>query len=330
MLPPRLCQCQKYHHRLGLRDDEVVIQATPCFHAAVNAFSVPLLHLGASIVMMRQFEPEAYLRLIKEHQVSILFLIPTMYKMLSDNPSFAVTSFESVRWAISGGAPCPAPVRDAFAAKGVRFKQGYGLTEAGVNCFAMELDDASLHPHSIGKPIIYSEAALLDTKGQKVSQGEMGELCLKGDHLFSGYFKHPKASQEILHDGWLWTGDLAKQDEDGFYYIAGRRKEMYISGGENIFPVEIEKVLYEHQAISECAVLGVPDAKWGEVGLAAIVLKYGFSLDSDSLKYFLKQRIAGYKVPKHYRFLKELPKSGAGKILKVALAEAFAKEMASD
>ena len=226
-----------------------------------------------------------------------------------------------MRWAISGGAGCPEPVRAAFAARGVRFKQGYGLTEAGVNCFAAELDDAEARPETVGKPIFYTEACIRDVDGAPVKRGEVGELTLCGPHLFSGYFRRPEATAEVLKGGWLYTGDLAREDEDGFFYLVGRRKEMFISGGENVFPAEVERALYEHPAVSECAVLGVPDTRWGEVGLAAVVLTEPMS--EDVLRTFLKERLTAYKVPKHLVFVDALPKSSAGKILKRDLAAAF-------
>ena len=304
----------------GLREDDCAVQATPCFHAAVNALTVPLLHLGARVVMQR-FDPADYLRLLDREGCTLMFMVPTMFKLLAEQPDFAMTDFSRMRWAISGGAGCPEPVRAAFAARGVRFKQGYGLTEAGVNCFAAELEDAEARPETVGKPVLYTEACIRDVDGAPVKRGEVGELTLCGPHLFSGYFRRPEATAEVLKGGWLYTGDLAREDEDGFFYLVGRRKEMFISGGENVFPAEVERALYEHPAVSECAVLGVPDTRWGEVGLAAVVLTEPMS--KDVLRTFLKERLTAYKVPKHLVFVDALPKSSAGKILKRDLAAAF-------
>lgn len=312
----------------GLREDDCCIQATPCFHAAVNALSLPLLHLGARVALERSFSPEDYLKLMRKTAPTLLFLAPTMYKMLADWLAFAEADLSGVRWAISGGAPCPEPVREAFASRGVRFKQGYGLTEAGVNCFAIELDEAERRPGSVGKPVLYAEALIRAEDGTPVPQGEVGELTLRGPHVFSGYFERPEGTAEALRDGWLWTGDLARQDEDGFYYLVGRRKEMFISGGENVFPAEIEAALYGHPSVSECAVLGVSDARWGEVGLAVVVVREGSSLSADDLRSYLKGKLAGYKVPKHLRFAETLPKSGAGKILKTELAALLERDHA--
>ena len=307
----------------GLRDDDVVIQATPCYHAAVNALTVPLLHLGARVVLQRTFDAGAYLELVQRQGVTALFLVPTMYRMLAEHPDFEHADLSGVRWAISGGAPCPEPIRATFAARGVRFRQGYGLTEAGVNCFAITLDQAELRPGSVGKPMLHAEAAVRRADGSLCDAGEVGELTLKGQHVFLGYFERPDATAEALRSGWLWTGDLATVDDEGFFSIVGRRKEMFISGGENVFPVEIEAALYDHPAVAECAVLGVPDDRWGEVGLAVVVPRQGAIIDPDALAAFLRARVARYKVPKHMVFVAELPKSGAGKILKPELLRRF-------
>lgn len=314
----------------GLQPGDCVVQATPAFHAAVNALTVPLLHLGARVVMQPTFNPGDYLRLVEESRATALFLVPTMYRMLTEHASFASADLSSVRWAISGGAACPEPVREAFAARGIRFRQGYGLSEAGVNCFAISLDQAAERPDSVGKPMLHAQAAVRGPGGEEQPPGEVGELTLAGPHLFSGYFERPEETTTALQDGWLWTGDLASKDRDGFYTIVGRRKEMYVSGGENVYPSEVENALYDHPAVAECAVLGVPDERWGEVGLAAVVLHDGVDASEPQmqtqLREHLRARLAGYKLPKSLWLLNELPKSAAGKILKGELAERYAAE----
>ncbi len=202
----------------------------------------------------------------------------------------------------------------------MRFKQGYGLSEAGVNCFSITLDQAEQRPQSVGKPVLHARAAVRRPDGSRCEAGEVGELTLAGPHVFSGYFERPEETAETLKDGWLWTGDLAVVDEDGFFTIVGRRKEMFVSGGENVYPSEVEAAIYDHPAVAECAVLGVPDPRWGEVGLAAVRLHPGTTLGEDELRSYLKERLANYKVPKSIRIVSELPKSAAGKILKTRLA----------
>jgi fatty-acyl-CoA synthase len=187
----------------------------------------------------------------------------------------------------------------------------------------MSLDEAEAHPASVGKPILHARAAVRRESGGVCDPGEVGELTLAGPHVFAGYFERPRETAEVLKDGWLWTGDLATMDAAGFVTIAGRRKEMFISGGENVFPVEIENALYDHPGVSECAVLGVADAHWGEVGLAVVVPRAGHAIDADGVRAFLAERLARFKVPKHVRVVDALPKSGAGKILKNELRSAF-------
>lgn len=310
----------------GLSPEDRYIVATPMFHAALNALATPLLYLGGQVLIQERFDPALYLAWVREHRVTLLFLVPTMYQMLTQHPDFAQADLHTVRWAISGGAPCPQPVRAAFKAKGVHFKQGYGLTECGVNCFTQGLEEAEAFPESVGHPMPHLWARLVGDEGREAL--EEGELWLSGPVVMSGYFERPAETAQalVVQNGrtWLRTGDLARRDAEGRYYIVGRAKEMFISGGENVYPIEVERALYDHPAVLECAVLGVPDARWGEVGLAAVVLKT--PIGTEELKSFLKARLAGYKVPKHFLFLPELPKSGPGKILKGALYQRFMEE----
>lgn len=305
----------------GLSREDRYILATPMFHAALNALATPLLYLGAQVVVEERFRPEEYLELVRLHRPTLLFLVPTMYQMLLEAQAFAETDLSSVRFAISGGAPCPAPVREAFRERGVRFKQGYGLTECGVNCFTFELEEAERYPESVGRPMPHLWARLLREDGKEAGVGEAGELWLSGGVVMKGYFRRPEENEKVfVWDGerlWLRTGDLAYRDEGGRFYIVGRRKEMFISGGENVYPVEVERVLYDHPAVKEAAVVGVPDPRWGEVGAAFVVLRE--PVPAEALRAFLKARLAGYKVPKHLIFLEELPKTGPGKVQKEVL-----------
>jgi fatty-acyl-CoA synthase len=316
----------------GLRPEDRYIVATPMFHAALNALATPLLYLGGSVLIQEKFDPVQYLDWTAAHQISLLFMVPTMFQMLAAQPQFAATDFSRARWAISGGAPCPHPVRQAFAERGIRFKQGYGLTECGVNCFTLDLEEAAQYPESVGRPMPHLWARLVGETGQEAN--EVGELWLAGPVVMKGYFERPDETARSLVDWdgrtWLRTGDLAQRDAEGRYHIVGRAKEMFISGGENVFPVEVERALYDHPAVAECAVLGVPDARWGEVGLAAVVCKPDQGIAAADLAHFLRQRLAAYKVPKRFVFLEELPKSGPGKILKTELAQLYGRLYAQD
>ncbi|WP_243091359.1 class I adenylate-forming enzyme family protein [Thermus neutrinimicus] len=312
----------------GLTRDDRYILATPMFHAALNAVATPLLYLGGSVVIEERFHPEEYLALAQAHRPTLLFLVPTMFQMLLETPGFAEADLSFVRFAISGGAPCPSPVREAFRRKGVRFKQGYGLTECGVNCFTLELEEAEAYPESVGRPMPHLKARLVREDGGEAQVGEAGELWLSGSVVMKGYYRRPEENAKVfLFDGerlWLRTGDLALRDEGGRFYIAGRKKEMFISGGENVYPVEVERALYDHPAVREAAVVGVPDPRWGEVGVAFVALRE--AVEAEVLRAFLRRRLAGYKVPKHIVFVEELPKSGPGKVQKEALKRIWEAE----
>lgn len=307
----------------GLSENDCAVQATPAFHAAFNVLATPLLHAGGRIVMQENFEAGDYLKLVAAHKVSVMFLVPTMFQMLAEHADFERADLSSVRWAISGGAACPEPVQARYKSRGILFKQGFGMTEAGVNCFAIEISDAQKRPGTVGKPMLHAQAVIRDESGAAAPRGTVGELTLAGPHLMLGYYQRPEETAKTLRDGWLWTGDLARQDEDGFFYIVGRSKDMYISGGENVYPIEIETVLYQQPEIAEAAVVGVPHERWGETGLAAIALKPGRTLEPEDLRARLKRVLAGYKVPGHYLFLETLPKSAAGKMLKPQIRRLF-------
>lgn len=310
----------------GLSENDCAIQATSAFHAAVNVLATPLWFLGGRIVWMESFEPAEYLEQAAGTGATVLFLVPTMYQMLAEHAAFATADLARVRFAIAGGAPCPPTVQAAFAARNVRFKVGYGMTECGVNCFAIELDEAQRHPDSVGRPMPLLEAVVRRPDGSAAAPGEIGELTLRGPVVCAGYFRRPAETAEVLRDGWLWTGDLARRDANGLFYICGRRKEMYISGGENVYPAEVEAALLQCRGVAECAVIGVPHPRWGETGLAAVVARSGAQLTADNLRLELKTRLASYKLPGAFLFLDELPKTGAGKIAKPEIRQLFEQQ----
>jgi fatty-acyl-CoA synthase len=309
---------------------DAAIQATPCFHAALNVYATPLLAIGGRVVLMPSFEPGDYLRLMQSARVTRLFMVPTMYRMLAEHPAFATADVASVRGAVSGGAPCPPALRALFAARGIAFKQGFGMTEAGVNCFAITDAEAAAEPLAVGRPLPGLSAVVRREDGSVCSTDEVGELTLRGPQVCAGYFERDKEWGESYRDGWLWTGDLARVDAAGRHFIVGRRKEMFISGGENVYPAEVEAVLATHPALLECAVLGVPDARWGEVGLAAVSVKPGASLDAPTLTAWLKTQIAGYKRPRAVLFFTALPKTGAGKFNKPEIRRQYQERLARE
>jgi fatty-acyl-CoA synthase len=242
----------------------------------------------------------------------------------------ATVDLSHVRWLISGGAPLPLYIIEAYQRRGVVFRQGYGLTEVGVNCFAMTNEDSVRRKGSIGTPMMHTEALLVGEHGAEVLVGEVGELWLRGPHVCLGYWNDPEATAAALDaDGWFHTGDSARRDADGFYTIAGRKKDMFISGAVNVYPAEIEGELLLHPAVQDAAVIGVPDPTWGEIGVAFLVPRPGQSVDAGALATFLGERLARYKVPKHFVAIDALPRTAYGKVVKAELAARWAASQGS-
>ncbi len=302
----------------GLRPDDIQPLLFPLFHTGgINVLLVPFYHLGAKSIVMGDFDVDATLNVIEEEKCSIVIAVPTMFNMMSESTNFAKTNFDSVRVFISGGAPCPVAIMEKYWERGKILKMGYGLTEVGPNNFYLPESEVKRKPSSVGFPVFHCDMRVVDDHGNDVPAGDHGELLLRGPHIFSGYWDEPEETAKTLEpDGWVHTGDLVMKDEEGFYFITGRKKDMFISGGENIYPTEIEELLYKHPSVLEAAVVGVPHEKWGEVGKAVIVLKPGKSLSEEQILEYLDGKLARYKIPKQYEFRDELPKSAAGKILK--------------
>jgi len=245
--------------------------------------------------------------------------------MLALAPNWDQADLSSLRFCTSGGAPLPVPLVEQYTReKGVRFKQGFGMTEFGPGIFALAPEDAIRKAGSIGRPNFYVEARIVDDSGNFLGPGEDGELVLKGPSYCSGYFNDPESSAAAVDEkGFFHTGDIARVDAEGYFYIVDRKKDMFISGGENVYPAEIERVLHRHPAVQMCAVIGVPDARWGEAGRACVVLKPGEETAAEELLDFLSAHLARFKVPKSVVIMESLPISAAGKILKRELKEKF-------
>lgn len=306
----------------GLSPEDVAPIFTPMFHTGgLNVMATPLLCLGGTLVLPGNFEAARALEVIEQERCTLVFLVPTMYEMLRQTPGFSRARVAAVRKWISGGAPCPKSLFEAYWNEGIPLIQGYGLTEAGPNTFGVAFEDAQRRSGTVGVPLPGIEVKLTDSDGREVAVGQAGELHVRGGHVMAGYWNKPKETAQVLQDGWLATGDLAYRDADGYYYICGRRKEMYISGGENVFPAEIEEVLLTHSNVAEVAVVGVPHPKWGEVGRAYLVLKQPAHHSEEELLLHCQKVLAKYKIPKEYVVMDSLPKSAAGKVLKRMLME---------
>lgn len=304
-----------------LHSKDVTILNAPLFHTGgLNVFTAPLVLAGGTSIVCRSFDPEEVLGLTATKGVSIFFGVPTMFLGLSQTSEFAKGALTALRICISGGAPCPEPIFHAYWNHGIGLKTGYGLTEAGPNNFWLPAEDVQRKVGSVGAPLFFVDMRIVDEKRNEVGFGEVGELELRGPHVFSGYWNAPHATAQVLVDGWLRTGDLARRDEEGHVYISGRSKDLIISGGENVYPPEIEAVLMAHPDVAEAAVIGAPHPKWGQVPCAIVVLRSSAKTDvEEALRTFCRERLAKYKVPATFEIVGALPRTGAGKIDKKRL-----------
>jgi len=301
--------------RLNITEHDSTIIFLPLFHTGGwNVLLTPFLHRGASIILLKKFEADRVLQLTSSENCTILFGVPTTMSMMAHHPDFDKINLTKVRYAIVGGEPMPLDAISVWNKKGVPIRQGYGLTEFGPNVFSLGEEYADKKIGSIGFPNFYVNTRVLKEDGSQCTANEIGELCLNGPMMMSGYWHNEKATRETIIDDWLHTGDLVRFDEDGFYYVVGRKKDMFISGGENIYPAEVEQILSQIPEVREVAVIGVPDKKWGEVGKAFLVTSK--PLTPELITEHCLKSLAKFKAPKHFEFRESLPKSDSGKILK--------------
>lgn len=306
--------------------EDIYLNVFPLFHTGgLFVYTLPQVIFGGTTILIREFDPEQVLALLEKEKVTVFAAVPTMYQMLTLADNWEQADLSSLRFCTSGGAPLPVPLVEKYTAeKKIRFKQGFGMTEFGPGIFALAPEDAIRKAGSIGRPNFFVDARIVDEENNFLGPDEAGELVLKGPSYCSGYFNNPEETQAAVdQSGYFHTGDLAKYDEEGYFYIVDRKKDMFISGGENVYPAEIEKALYQHPAVQMCAVIGLPDERWGEVGKACVVLKPDTSATEDELLAFMGDRLAKYKVPKSVSIMEALPISAAGKILKRELKEKF-------
>jgi fatty-acyl-CoA synthase len=301
----------------GVGEDDVVLQVLPQYH--VGGWNVQALLAwwkGARVVLERTFDPGRCLRLIEEKRVTTMMGVPATYLFMSQDPAFEDADLTSLRSAVVGGAPMPESLLETWHARGIAVIQGYGLTEAAPNVLCLPPEDAVRKRGYAGKPY-----PLVD-----VRLSAEGELQVRGPNVFPGYWRNQQATREAFTaDGWLRTGDIAERDEEGFYRIRGRLKDMYISGGENVYPAEVENVLSAHPAVADAAVVGVPDDQWGEAGVAFVVLAEQTS--EDELIAHCRARLAKFKVPRAVRVVDVLPRSAMNKVLKAELAASLREEV---
>jgi len=301
--------------RLDLTSSDVSINCAPPFHTGGwNVLLAPFIHHGAYTLMMRNFDADLVLEMLEYERATIWWAVPTMLKMMAESPVFEKVELGRLRYLIVGGEAMPIPLIEKWHKTGVLIRQGYGLTEVGPNVTSLNHSDAIRKKGSIGTMNFYYEARLVNQKFEEVPANEIGELVLKGPSVTPGYWKNDKATHDTIQDGWFHTGDLMRKDDEGYFYVVDRIKNMYISGGENVYPAEVEHIISTHASVAEVAIVGVTDEKWGEAGMAFVSLRPGFAAGEEELRAYCMGRLAKYKIPKYFKFLKELPKNDAGKI----------------
>ena len=310
----------------GVGRDSVHLSVLPLFHTGgLNCYSNPVLHAGGTVVIMRSFDPGQALQVIGDPAQGIthFFGVPAPYQFMAQHPDFASTDLSRLRSAGVGGAPCALAILQAWAERGVVLMQGFGMTETSPACIFLDPADAIRKIGSTGKVLMHTEARIVNAAGADCGADEIGELWVAGPNITPGYWRRPDATAAAFEGRWLKTGDAARCDAEGFYYIVDRWKDMYISGGENVYPAEVENVLYQLPQVAEAAVIGVPSAKWGEVGLAVLVLKPGQQIDRDAVIGHCSARLARFKLPQDIALMAALPRNATGKVLKRELRRQF-------
>ena len=318
--------CSNLGTPAGVGMQTVHLSVLPLFHTGgLNCYSNPVLHAGGTVVIMRSFDPGHALRVIGDpaERISHFFGVPAPYQFMLQHAEFAGTDLSRLHCAGVGGAPCALPILQGWAARGVNLMQGFGMTETSPACIFLDPADALRKLGSTGKPLMHTEARIVNDAGSDCGPDEIGELWVAGPNITPGYWNRPDATAGAFVGRWLKTGDAARQDSEGFYYIVDRWKDMYISGGENVYPAEVENVLYQLPQVAEAAVIGVASDKWGEVGLAVLVLKPGQLLDKATVLAHCAGGLARFKLPHDIAFVPELPRNATGKVLKRELRRQF-------
>jgi fatty-acyl-CoA synthase len=310
----------------GIGLDTVHLSVLPLFHTGgLNCYSNPTLHAGGIVVIMKTFDAGETLRVLGDPKqgVTHFFAVPAPYQFMMQHPDFDQTDLSRLRCAGVGGAPCALAIMQAWANRGVLMVQGFGMTETSPACIFLDSSDALRKIGSTGKALLHTEMRIVNEDSHDCAPNEIGELWVAGPNITPGYWNRPDATAVAFEGRWLKTGDAARMDDEGFIYIVDRWKDMYISGGENVYPAEIENVLYQLHQIAEAAVIGVPSDKWGEVGLAVLALKTGMTIDRTTVIEHCIARLAKFKVPNDVAIVSALPRNATGKVLKRELRVQF-------
>lgn len=316
-----------FSRTIPMTDEDVLLAFLPQFHSGGwNIQTLLAFWVGATVVLERAFDAGRALALIAARGITTLIGVPATYQMMAEHPDFAGTDLSSLGTVVVGGGTLPVPQLRIFHDRGIQLCQGYGLTEASPNVLCLPARYALAKQGSAGKPYPYVDCAIADPVTHDLLEGEAtGELLVAGPGVFPGYLDDPEATARTMRDGWLLTGDMVHRDADGFYFIVDRLKDMYKSGGENVSPTEVEDVLRLHETVEQVAVVGVPDARWGEVGKAFVVRREGVDADAEALRAHCAERLAKFKVPKSIEFVDTLPFNAMNKVRRFSLRDAEAK-----
>ena len=304
--------------------ETVQLVVLPLFHTGgMNCYANPVLHAGGEIILIREFDPGLALSIIgnPEYKVSHFFAVPAPYQFMMNHPDFESTDLSSLKIAGIGGAPCAEAILKTWSGRGVSMIQGWGMTETSPGGIGLDAADAERKLGSTGKPLMHTEVKVVDEKGNELPWGEVGELYIRGPNVTPGYWNNSKATQDAFSEDWLKTGDAARFDDEGFVYIVDRWKDMYISGGENVYPAEVENIIYQLPQVAEAAVIGVPDERWGETGKVFISIKENQKIEEKEIIEHCLKNLAKFKVPKSVVFVDLLPRNATGKVLKRELRE---------
>ncbi|MFE7742300.1 long-chain fatty acid--CoA ligase [Nocardia sp. NPDC057455] len=304
--------------------DEVALITAPLFHAAaLGMVCLPTLLKGGRVVLLEKFDPATVLDLIERERVTWMFGVPTMFDALAEHERWTDADLSSLRILLCGGAPVPHDTIRRYLDRGLSFLQGYGMTETAPGALLLDRAHAESKLGSAGVPSFFTAVRVVDAEGHPVAPHVRGEVVVSGPNVMRGYWGQPEATAAVLRDGWFHSGDVATVDDDGYVYLVDRLRDVIISGGENIYPAEVEQALCRHAAVASCAVIGVPDQRWGQVGKAVVVPVHGAAVTERELLDFARGRLASYKVPQHIVFVDELPTTGSGKIHKTVVREMY-------
>jgi acyl-CoA synthetase (AMP-forming)/AMP-acid ligase II len=307
-----------------LRATDRTVTVAPMFHiGALGVPTLPLLYVGGTATVLPSFDAAPTLAAMADERVTVQFLLPVMWTALMAVPGFETYDLTSLELAVTGGSPCPLPVLEYFQDKGVPFQEGFGMTETAPGATLLDADRIAEKRGSVGRPLFYTQIRIVDENDREVPSGEVGELVVRGPNVFAGYWGLPESTAEAFRGGWFHTGDLGRVDDEGFITLVDRKKDMIISGGENVYPIEVEQVLWRHHAVREVAVVGVPHSKWGETPIAVVAVEDGAGVGSDELIAFARERLAHFKCPTRVEYVAELPRNATGKVLKRELRVQF-------